>query len=122
MATDEKSERKATPEVYRYKAPWPLYGMNWSQKMKERFRLAVGSFVEEYCNKVRPHPTSTLRRWDDASLALPSKSPCPAPPLLRCKSFSSTKPPSSWKCSARWITLTPPPKSGGFPMMYVPPA
>ena len=39
-------------EIYTYKAPWPMYSMNWSQKPSKPFRLAVGSFVEEYTNKV----------------------------------------------------------------------
>lgn len=37
---------------FRYLAPWPLYSMNWSVRPDKRFRLALGSFVEEYNNKV----------------------------------------------------------------------
>ena len=48
-----KEEGAQSAELVRYKAPWPLYGMNWSQKQDRPFRLAIGSFVEEYCNKVR---------------------------------------------------------------------
>ena len=45
-------------EIYRYQAPWPLYAMGWSQKPvgtpeAESFRLALGSFIEEYSNKVQ---------------------------------------------------------------------
>ena len=40
-------------EIYKYEAPWPLYGMNWSIRPDKRFRLALGSFVEEYNNKVQ---------------------------------------------------------------------
>lgn len=43
------SKRK---EIYRYTAPWTVYGMNWSVRQDKRFRLAVGSFIEDYCNKV----------------------------------------------------------------------
>jgi WD repeat-containing protein 68 len=42
--------RKA--EVYSYKAPWQIYGMNWSQVRGKPFRLALGSFIEQYTNKV----------------------------------------------------------------------
>jgi len=40
-------------EIYKYEAPWPLYSMNWSVRPDKRFRLALGSFVEEYNNKVQ---------------------------------------------------------------------
>mmetsp|Transcript_6134 Transcript_6134/g.18888 ORF Transcript_6134/g.18888 Transcript_6134/m.18888 type:complete len:156 (+) Transcript_6134:98-565(+) len=40
-------------EIYTYTAPWLLYGMNWSVRADQRFRLAVGSFEEEYSNSVR---------------------------------------------------------------------
>jgi WD repeat-containing protein 68 len=39
-------------EMYSYKAPWPIYGLGWSQKKEKPFRLAIGSFIEEYTNKV----------------------------------------------------------------------
>merc|ERR1711970_1460487 len=44
------SKRK---EIYKYEAPWNVYAMNWSMRPDKRFRLAVGSFVEEYNNKVQ---------------------------------------------------------------------
>lgn len=40
-------------EIYTYTAPWPIYGMNWSQKKSKPMRLAIGSFIEEYTNKVQ---------------------------------------------------------------------
>lgn len=40
-------------EIYKYDAPWTVYAMNWSVRPDKRFRLALGSFVEEYNNKVR---------------------------------------------------------------------
>eukprot|EP00057_Strongylocentrotus_purpuratus_P025104 XP_011679578.1 PREDICTED: DDB1- and CUL4-associated factor 7-like [Strongylocentrotus purpuratus] len=40
-------------EIYKYEAPWTLYSMNWGVRPDKRFRLAVGSFVEEYNNKVQ---------------------------------------------------------------------
>jgi hypothetical protein len=43
-------------EIYTYEAPWMIYGMNWSVRDAElseyKFRLALGSFIEEYNNKV----------------------------------------------------------------------
>lgn len=39
-------------EIYKYEAPWTVYSMNWSVRQDKRFRLAIGSFVEEYNNKV----------------------------------------------------------------------
>jgi WD repeat-containing protein 68 len=40
-------------EIYKYEAPWMVYAMNWSIRPDKRFRLALGSFVEEYNNKVK---------------------------------------------------------------------
>ncbi|GAB1602815.1 DDB1- and CUL4-associated factor 7 [Argonauta hians] len=40
-------------EIYKYEAPWTVYGMNWSIRPDKRFRLALGSFMEEYNNKVQ---------------------------------------------------------------------
>ena len=39
-------------ELYQYEAPWPIYGLGWCQRAGRPFRLAIGSFVEEYTNKV----------------------------------------------------------------------
>lgn len=39
-------------EIYKYEAPWTVYSMNWSVRKDKRFRLALGSFIEEYQNKV----------------------------------------------------------------------
>ena len=46
-------------EIYRYTAPWTVFGMNWSVRQDKRFRLAIGSFIEDYCNKVSA-PSSLL--------------------------------------------------------------
>lgn len=40
-------------ELYTYDAPWPIYAMNWSQRVDKPFRLAIGSFVEDVTNKIR---------------------------------------------------------------------
>ena len=39
-------------EIYKYMAPWTVFGMNWSVRQDKRFRLAIGSFIEDYKNKV----------------------------------------------------------------------
>lgn len=52
-------------EIYKYEAPWTVYAMNWSVRPDKRFRLALGSFVEEYNNKVgggRHSCTCTLKK------------------------------------------------------------
>ena len=52
-------------EIYTYEAPWTIYGMNWSIKTNSSdFRLAIGSFVEEYCNKVRVRNVFYCRTLD----------------------------------------------------------
>lgn len=40
---------------YLYKAPWPLYALSWSKRIGSdaEYRLAIGSYVEEYRNKVQ---------------------------------------------------------------------
>lgn len=49
-------------EIYKYEAPWTVYAMNWSVRPDKRFRLALGSFVEEYNNKVRTVKTAIQQR------------------------------------------------------------
>ncbi|CAD5230342.1 unnamed protein product [Bursaphelenchus xylophilus] len=41
-------------EIYVYSSPFNLYGMAWSTRPEpeNKFRLAVGSFIEEYNNKI----------------------------------------------------------------------
>lgn len=47
MAAEKKKE------IYTYEAPWLVYGMNWSvRRGGSEFRLAIGSFLEEYSNRV----------------------------------------------------------------------
>ena len=50
QAAEPVAKRK---QIYTYQAPWLIYGMNWSVRPDQRFRLAVGSFQEEYSNSVR---------------------------------------------------------------------
>jgi WD repeat-containing protein 68 len=49
MLQQDDSRKK---EIYTYQAPWLIYGMNWSVRPDKKFRLALGSFLEDYTNKV----------------------------------------------------------------------
>ena len=51
MAMEREVQKRK--EIYTYSAPWLIYGMNWSVRADQRFRLAIGSFEEEYNNSVR---------------------------------------------------------------------
>jgi WD repeat-containing protein 68 len=48
----EVEERGRKREIYTYQAPWLIYAMNWSVRPDKKFRLALGSFLEDYTNKV----------------------------------------------------------------------
>lgn len=50
--TTTTSGQPKRKEIYKYVAPWTIYSMNWSVRRDRRFRLAVGSYIEEYNNKV----------------------------------------------------------------------
>jgi len=41
-------------EIYTYKAPWTVFSMAWSHRPdpSSQFRLAIGSYVEQYSNSV----------------------------------------------------------------------
>ena len=67
-------------EIYTYEAPWQIYAMGWCQRSDpgDRYRLAVGSFTEEYNNKVQVSCTSfdyiavcrSFRRLDNVPTCL----------------------------------------------------
>jgi WD repeat-containing protein 68 len=42
-----------------WQSPWPNYGISWCNQAGRRYTLAVGSFVEDYANKV------SIVRFDD---------------------------------------------------------
>eukprot|EP00899_Mesostigma_viride_P008992 jgi/Mesvir1/18094/Mv09395-RA.1 len=50
LAGTRMSEKRA--EIYTHEAPWLIYGMNWSVRADKRFRLAIGSFIDDYNNRV----------------------------------------------------------------------
>jgi len=45
-------EVKQKQEIFTYESKDPCYALNWSNRSDKRFRLAVGSFKEEYANHV----------------------------------------------------------------------
>jgi len=40
-------------EIYTYEAPWSVYSLAWSMRPDKPFRVAIGSFIEDYTNQVR---------------------------------------------------------------------
>lgn len=47
----EQPETPKRKEIYTYTAPWTTYAMAWSRRPDGRFKMAVGSYIEEYANK-----------------------------------------------------------------------
>lgn len=43
----------AKKEIYTYRAPWMIYAMNWSVRPDKKFRIAVGSFIQDHTNKIQ---------------------------------------------------------------------
>jgi WD repeat-containing protein 68 len=39
-------------EIHTYEAPWMTYALAWSRRQDSKFRMAVGSFKEEYTNQI----------------------------------------------------------------------
>lgn len=73
---------KRRREIYSYAAHWPIYGLAASNKAGPEFsfRYAVGSFIEEYCNKVEVRCKCplwiSLGSFDMTSALLPRAAPC----------------------------------------------
>ncbi|KAG0025208.1 hypothetical protein BGZ82_010149, partial [Podila clonocystis] len=53
--TPNSTSRPTRKEILNYSAPWPVYGLDWSNQPTEReaLRLAVGSFIEDGSNKIQ---------------------------------------------------------------------
>ena len=51
MASSSSDTKKK--EIYTYEAPWTTYAMGWCRRPDGRFRMAVGSYKEEYSNQVQ---------------------------------------------------------------------
>ncbi|KAL3784736.1 hypothetical protein ACHAW5_001603 [Stephanodiscus triporus] len=52
MDSQQRQQRK---EIYTYAAPWTVFSLAWSNRIdgNSQFRLAIGSYVEQYANAVR---------------------------------------------------------------------
>eukprot|EP00158_Paraphelidium_tribonemae_P001787 Partr_v1_DN24811_c0_g1_i1_m29777 putative ddb1 and cul4 associated factor 7 len=40
-------------ELLKYKAPWPVFALAWSQRSDQPWLMAIGSFIEDYKNKLQ---------------------------------------------------------------------
>ncbi|EFC35605.1 predicted protein [Naegleria gruberi] len=49
---NNNSNRMNQKEIYTYNSDWMIYSLSWSVRRDEKYRLAIGSFIEEYRNKV----------------------------------------------------------------------
>ncbi|KAJ8899629.1 hypothetical protein K2173_018603 [Erythroxylum novogranatense] len=47
-----QSPSEKRPGIYTYTAQWPIYAVAWSVRHDKQSRLAVGSYLEDYSNKV----------------------------------------------------------------------
>ena len=43
---------KKGKEIYSYKAPWTIYAMNWSNQKNQKKTLAIGSYQDDFINKI----------------------------------------------------------------------
>lgn len=50
MAEVRESKKK---EIYTYKVPWTAYCLAWCRRQDDKFKMAVGSYKEEYSNKIQ---------------------------------------------------------------------
>ncbi|EGD74314.1 prov protein [Salpingoeca rosetta] len=54
MGDGASSAKEASKkDMFKYSAPWPVYSLAFSRAKTKPFRLAAGSFIEEYKNKVQ---------------------------------------------------------------------
>eukprot|EP00996_Jenningsia_fusiforme_P000598 NODE_1535_length_1499_cov_28.882069_g1385_i0.p1 GENE.NODE_1535_length_1499_cov_28.882069_g1385_i0~~NODE_1535_length_1499_cov_28.882069_g1385_i0.p1 ORF type:complete len:345 (+),score=74.21 NODE_1535_length_1499_cov_28.882069_g1385_i0:205-1239(+) len=49
---EEETGSPTRKEIYTYEAPWNAYALSWSVLRDKPFRLATGSFIQEYSNKI----------------------------------------------------------------------
>jgi WD repeat-containing protein 68 len=52
MSVAEARENKKK-EIYTYKVPWTAYCLAWCRRQDDKFKMAVGSYKEEYSNKIQ---------------------------------------------------------------------
>ena len=51
----QQQQQQQRKEIYTYAAPWTVFSLAWSNRLdaSSQFRLAIGSYVEQYSNAVR---------------------------------------------------------------------
>jgi WD repeat-containing protein 68 len=63
MTEEATAKGRHKKEIYDYDSPHLVYGMGWSCRKDHSFRLALGSFIEDYANQVEivelVHDTTT---------------------------------------------------------------
>jgi WD repeat-containing protein 68 len=52
-STADEARQQQQQEIFTYDAPWLVYATAWSTRPDRPFRLAVGSFIEDYSNRVQ---------------------------------------------------------------------
>ncbi|KAH7421379.1 hypothetical protein KP509_13G054400 [Ceratopteris richardii] len=50
---DSNTPESRRLKIFTYEGPWQIYAMNWTVRKDKRFRLGIGSFLEDYKNKVQ---------------------------------------------------------------------
>lgn len=55
IAMDSQPGNPPRKEIYTYKAPWTVFSLAWSNRIEQnaQFRLAIGSYIEQYTNTVQ---------------------------------------------------------------------
>ena len=49
----QEGQDKKESQVYTYTAPWNIYSMGFSSRPDKRYRMGIGSFLEDIDNKAR---------------------------------------------------------------------
>lgn len=66
MITTDGEDDDCSNEIYQYDSDSTIYSMAWSSRPDQRFRLAFGTFIEDYTNRVNviqlEPPTGTWRQ------------------------------------------------------------
>lgn len=100
----QMAESKGESQVFSYTADWTIYAVGFSARKDQKFRLAIGSFLEENENKVG---LASSRGFFDVLVYRRSISSN----LMKRMVFSNARPPS-------FINIHPP-NSFGSPHVYI---
>mmetsp|Transcript_13164 Transcript_13164/g.19865 ORF Transcript_13164/g.19865 Transcript_13164/m.19865 type:complete len:150 (-) Transcript_13164:1336-1785(-) len=50
--SNNNNKKFPSKDIITYDAPWDIYSISWSEREDQPFRLACGSFLEQYENKI----------------------------------------------------------------------